>query len=86
MAGWAAERLKGGLRDFASTLEAETGVSLGKAYGRARLAGRATVKAARWAAPRVREYSQAAARAARERATVIARYVEERLDTWRRGG
>ena len=77
--------MRGGLRDFAATLEAETGVSLGKAYGRARTVGRAGVKAARWAAPRARELGRRGYEWAREHA-VAKTALREMLSRFRRSG
>ncbi len=69
LAAW--EAIKRNARDFDRVLAQETGVTLGRAAGRAYHAGKwtaqQTIKAAQWAAPRVKEGTVRVVRYAAER-------------------
>ena len=82
LGGWAAESVRGSIRDFAQTLVHETSVSLGKAYGRAQTLGRAEVKVARWVAPRAYTTGKAAAATAKSWIEAQAPVVKERLRSY----
>ncbi|MEB3860638.1 MAG: hypothetical protein GSR84_00275 [Desulfurococcales archaeon] len=80
--GWARSQL----RDFDRVLAQETGVTLGRAAGRAYHAGKwtaqQTIKAAKWAAPYAKEYGAKAVNAARVRANAWISRVRDAKTRW----